>query len=113
VTVSVGVRNQRLEKALAEQRGEPFHPYWPPSLAVEIGTSLMRTTQRLWRFKSRDRDEERAERIAALVKEYGLPFMEAHASLATLASKAGQPFFFWTEPEKERQAVARRLLGEG
>jgi hypothetical protein len=107
-TVSIGVRNQRLEKALAEQQKERFHPYWPASIEVDIDR-LMGTNRPFYEFEGEGRNEEVAEQIAAAVREYGIPFQEAHGSLATLRSTA-EKLSCWTWPEQERSAMARRLI---
>ncbi len=126
VTVFVGVRNQRLEKAMAEERKETFHPYWPPSMReLEIGEEVVGTRARIYRFKEREQVEKVAKRLAADVQKHALPFMEAHGSLATLRARAAHPprprwlpkqmtigsgFNDWWDPKEDRAAVAWRLF---
>jgi hypothetical protein len=122
VSIEVGVRNQRLEKALAEEWQRTFHPYWPPSLELELGMEIGRTMgMRVYTFKERERDEKVAKQIGAAVRKFAIPFMESHASLAILRARAeNAPVPRWlgllgdkTEyPHwmEERAAVARRLL---
>jgi hypothetical protein len=78
---NVGVRNQRIEKMVAELLGEPFHPYHPPTLLSSIGYLMEQKQYLRWSFTSDGENAGIMQHMIQSICVYGIPFMKANADL--------------------------------
>lgn len=106
----LGVRHQVLERELARIRGQQFHSYLPPTISTHAGY-LTRGRYDPLLITEGEPVEGAAQMLGALVTEIGLPFMERHSTLETVAhamtSGMGSP-----EQLAYRIPVAFWLLGD-
>ena len=79
----VGVRFQRVERLVAELRGEKFHGYIPPTINRPIGYLLPEAKYRGWIFGP-GRANDTAKDMVSIVEKYGLPFMRSIRGLSEL-----------------------------
>ena len=78
----VGVRHQGIERMVAELRKEKFHPYIPPTVCTPLGYIMTEPRYRAWMIETPRSDQNSIADLTSAVRQYALPFMEAHASLA-------------------------------
>ena len=79
--VNVGVRHQPTERLIADLAGAKYHSYSPPTLSTSID-ALRPVKEHLgWRFSGEVEIGDTVEDMAATIREYALPWMEAHATL--------------------------------
>lgn len=78
----IGVRNQRLEKLVAELAGRRFHPYLPPSVAVNLGYLSRERRYVPYLFYEDDQVGEKAKALADAIASDGYAFMEASYGLS-------------------------------
>ncbi|SRR5258706_7079580 len=80
----IGVRNQRLERLVAELRGETFDELMPPTVAANLGYLSPENRYLPFIFTEDDRIETLADELREAVKAHGLPFITKAANLAAL-----------------------------
>ena len=107
----VGVRHQRVERLVAELTGVRFHPWLPPTLSSHLGYLMPQRAYVPWTVRAVEEVPAVAAAMAAAVQQHGLPFVQANASLATLAASLaggmGMP-----EQVGYRLPVVWHLLGD-
>lgn len=72
----VGIRNQAVERMVAEFHGEKFHPYLPPTVSTPIGYVMPEQRYIAWVF-GQGNNSEQARDLVAAVEDHGLPFMRS------------------------------------
>lgn len=108
----VGVRQQRIERLVAELFGNVFDKLIPPTFAGNIGYLSPAHSYLSFTFSQSSLNEEVAERLCEAVKAYGLPFMNSAANLRDLVGKMQTMRFGITDQLAERIPVGLWLLGE-
>jgi hypothetical protein len=105
----VGVRNQRVERLVAELREEPFNEV-SPFTGRNVG--YLSPKKKYWPFLFREGDvvEDMADQLLDSVKMYGLPFITANIPLPSLLEtmrRLGEP-----QVRVYQVPVALHLLGK-
>ena len=122
----VGVRQQEVERVVAECRGEPLHPYQPPTVSTPLGYLLPPSRYRGWVLGGKG-SEVHASEILEAIQDHGLPFMHATAPLPQLCAQLEAGLGFeqqliyrrpaaWLvagEPERAREALEEGLARLG
>jgi hypothetical protein len=80
----VGVRNQRIERLVAELTGDAFDELIPPTIAGNVGYLSPAHRYLAFTFSDSGPNEEVADRLCEAVNMHGLPFMKKAADLRTL-----------------------------
>jgi hypothetical protein len=109
----VGIRNQPVERLVAELSGRPYHPFSPPTLVIDLGSAVGDPSKGTF-FIATDADiPVVASQIRSLVESYALPFARANLDLNALVDALADPRF--SEPLRSRMPrnlpVALLLLG--
>lgn len=76
----IGVRQQEIERVVAELRGEKFHAYLPPTVNIPLGYLFDDARYRAWSFTG-DADDGRAQEMVAAIATHGLAFMRSNMTL--------------------------------
>jgi hypothetical protein len=106
----VGIRNQEVERVVAEVRGERFHEYVPPTLSTPLGYLFPEARYRSWIFGADDSLTAATEMVEAIA-DYGVPFMQRLSSLPELC-RGLEKSSGLEHQLVYRRPVARMLLGE-
>ncbi|HSO93956.1 MAG TPA: hypothetical protein VLS53_05740 [Candidatus Dormibacteraeota bacterium] len=89
----VGIRYQKLERALASLLDQPFHDYIPASLSSPLGYLMPEKRFTTWPFTANDDPAPTAAMLAQAISNYGVPFIRRNATLealyATVTSNPG------------------------
>ncbi|SRR6266567_5155948 len=80
----LGVRNQQIERFVADLTGEKFDEVVPATLAGNIGYLMPSEKYRPYMFPEDGPPEKPAEDLVNGVREYGLPFINRHTDMAAL-----------------------------
>jgi len=80
----VGVRNQRIERLVAELVNEEFNDVIPPTLAGNIGYLMPQNEYCPYIFSEDNPKEMVVEKLTNDVRLYGLPFMQRHMGMDEL-----------------------------
>jgi len=80
----LGVRNQQIEKLVAELTREKFDEFVPPTLSGNIGYMTPANKFRPYLFSENGTVEPIVEELVNDVCEYGLPFIRAHSDMVAL-----------------------------
>ena len=81
----VGVRNQAVERLVAELRAEKFHPYQPPTVSTPLGYLTAPGKYTPWLFtRGGVAVATEMSNLVAAVAEFGLPFMRESSDLGGL-----------------------------
>src|SRR5262249_52463542 len=80
----IGVRDQEVERLLAELLGERFHPYLPPTVSTPLGYLMPIQWIVTWTFETLDSVPSQAKDMTEAILTYGLPFMRDTSSRDTL-----------------------------
>ncbi len=86
----VGVRNQKIERLVADLVGEKFDEIIPPTLSGNIGYMMPAKKYRPYMFSEDGPVETLAEELVNDVREYGIPFIGAHTNMAALVDGMGR-----------------------
>lgn len=89
----IGIRNQRIERLVADLLHERFDEVIPPTLARHIGYLMPSHEYQPYVFLKGGNVEETISNLVRDVREFGLPFINLHADLAYLVSKLGSRDF--------------------
>ncbi len=84
VSPVVGVRNQRIEKLVADLLGEKFDEVIPVTLAGNIGYMMPSDKYCPYIFRQDAPVERVAEELVRGIREYGLPFIRSYVEMAAL-----------------------------
>ena len=79
----VGVRHGAVERLVAELRGDPYHPYRPPTIRTQLGYLTTERRYRAWPFDGPSNEASALDLVATLLA-VGLPFFRTNASLEKL-----------------------------
>jgi len=82
----IGVRNQRIEKLIADILGERFDEVIPPTLTKSIGYLTPENRYISYNFSSQNPPDPVVASLIASVGKFGLPFIERHVEMATLVN---------------------------
>jgi hypothetical protein len=77
----VGVRNQPIEKLVAEMVGEPFDEVVPATLAGNVGYLTPSNKYRVYTFSLDAPLETVASELVQDVRQHGLPFINGHVQM--------------------------------
>lgn len=80
----VGIRNQRIERLVAELTGDAFDALIPPTIAGNVGYLSPAHRYLAFTFSDSGSNEEVADRLCEAVNAHGLPFMKKAADLRIL-----------------------------
>jgi hypothetical protein len=83
----IGVRNQTIERTLADIMGEEFDEIMPPTLAGNIGYLTPGNKYRAFLFARGEPFEPIAEDLVSLVKQVGLPYIQQYSALGPLVQE--------------------------
>lgn len=82
----VGIRHQGIERMVAELRGEPFHPYIPPTVTIALGYLMPERRYAAWTIDTNSGAlREHVQPLVEAVAKYGLPFMKQNRDLQSLS----------------------------
>lgn len=108
----VGVRNQSVERIVAEINEEEFNLISPPTLAANIGYLGEGKTFVRFRFgEDRDENESEAERLLSVIVADGIPFMKANSDLDALVGSMQHCAYATRHITDYRIPVALAILG--
>jgi hypothetical protein len=79
----VGIRNQQVERLVAELQGEKFHGYSPPTASSPLGYLFPEPRYRSWIFAP-DRGDGPAADLASAVATHAMPFIRSLTDLPAL-----------------------------
>jgi hypothetical protein len=98
----VGVRDQELERLLAELRGERFRPYLPPTVSTPLGYLMPEQWYKTWTFETLESVPEQAKDMTEAIVAYGVPFMQQTSArdtlIATMRRRPANEMFFYRLP---------------
>lgn len=108
----IGIRNQCIERLLAEILGEPFDELIPATLAGNVGYLSHENTYRPYIFTNKESIDAIVNEMRDAVKDFGLPFMQKASNLSDLVElmrtvRFGIPFVI-----EYRIPVGLLLLGK-
>jgi hypothetical protein len=107
----IGVRNQHLEKTLADIEGKKFDSYIPPTVCIHLGYLMPQNQYLPWYYEPGADDVATAQQMAASIEEYGKPFMLANSTLEALIETMANPRYVYEHQVTYRMPVALYLLG--
>ena len=108
----VGIRNQAVERLLADLVGEPFNELTPPTLAGNVGYLSPDNRYVAFLFGSFGDVQQSVERLCSMVQNHGLPFCRDNVELLKLVSSMLSTRFGVPEQLNYRIPVACFLAGE-
>lgn len=99
VTPAIGIRDQMVERRIAELLGEHFHPYNIATVSTAVGYLMPEQTYRMWRIASLADVSAQVQAMVEAIEDYGIPFMRANASrqeLIRIMQRAPlyEPYFY-------------------
>jgi hypothetical protein len=106
----VGVRNQQLERLVAQLSDQPFHEYIPPSVSVHVGYLGAERRYLPWLFDEKGQVDKQVRRMADAVVRDSFPFMEANLGLKNLVAALKK--YAPRQSQRVRVPAALLLLGE-
>jgi hypothetical protein len=108
----VGVRNQQIERLVADLMGSKSHPYIPPTISTHLGYLGPGARYTPWLFEQTDDLPADVSEMVEAVTTYGLPFMEKNKRLREMTSSLESGKFGPSHQTAYRLPVAYWLLGE-
>jgi hypothetical protein len=108
----VGIRNQRIERLVAELAGDAFDVLIPPTIAGNVGYLSPGGRYKSFTFTDSIENEEIADQLCKTVSKYGLPFMKKTADLRALVEVMQTLRFGMAEQLSYRLPVGFCLLAE-
>lgn len=111
VNAVIGVRNQEVERLVAELRGQKVHAYLPPTVSSPLSYLMPEGRYRPWLFHRDVMFGDVAADLALAVGQYGLPFVSTgteFAGLSRLLAGGRSP----AHQAAYRQPVALLLAGD-
>lgn len=108
----VGVRNQRIERIVAELNNDLFNELSPPSLSGNIGYLMPENRYLPFLFREEASIEAVGDKLCETVKTYGMPFIKKLSDLASLVEAMANARFRINEIVVERIPVGLWLLGD-
>jgi|SRR5690349_15198614 hypothetical protein len=85
----IGIRHQRVEKMVADLRGDKFHAYLPPTISSPLGYLMPEARYRQWLVTSSVRPAGAGELIAD-IEHYAPPFLNSAPTLTDLCELMDQ-----------------------
>jgi hypothetical protein len=120
----IGVRDQEVERLLAECLGERFHPYLPPTVSRPLGYLMPAQWIVTWTFETLESVPEQARDMTEAIVTYGVPFMRDISSrdalIATMRRQPANAMFFdrlpvalWLEgATEEASAMVAQMMAK-
>ena len=108
----VGVRNQKLERVVAQLCDTKFHAYIPPSISTGVGFLMPEQHFLEWTFSPEHDPTATASELVQAVQQFGLPFMRANADLQQLLNTMMHSRFGIPDQLVYRIPVALMMLGQ-
>lgn len=108
----VGVRDQALERVVAEMLGEKFHEYAPPTVSVHLGYVMPEDRYRPWLFGGDMSVEGVVGEMVAAILSYGVPFMDGLSSLKAVVDSMSGNRAGIADQLAFRRPVGYLLLGD-
>jgi hypothetical protein len=108
----VGVRNQHIERLVAELAGDAFDDLIPPTVAGNVGYLSPAHCYLPFTFSNSGSSEEVADLLCEAVKVHGLPFMTKAADLRCLVDTMQTVRFGMIEQLNYRIPVGLWLLAD-
>ena len=108
----VGVRNQRIERLVAELAGDTFDDLIPPTIAGNVGYLSPARRYLPFTFAESVSNEEVADQLCEAIKAHGLPFMKKAADLRALVEAMQTLRFGMAEQLSYRIPVGLWLLAD-
>jgi hypothetical protein len=108
----VGVRNQRVERLVAELVGEPFNELNPFSVGANVGYLSPESKYKPFIFTDAAAIQGPAGQLVGAVRMYGLPFINANAPLPAILETMRTRGFAIDYVAAYRIPVALHLLGK-
>jgi len=112
VSPYIGVRNQPLEKVLADLTGQKFHTYNPPTMATQLGYLMPQMDYTSWEFEKHTNIASEVEVMVTAIIDYGQPFIDTHQTLHSLCEAMIDAGYGTCHPYAYRIPTAYFLLGE-
>lgn len=88
----MGVRHQRLERAVADLKGEKFHQYLPPSYSSPLSAVVPTVGPNDFILHGNARDADVVDRLVHAVFDGGLAFMKEFSDTTTLLDRLRSGF---------------------
>ena len=82
----VGLRDQGIERIVAEGRGEKFHPYLPPTVSSPLRYLQPTAMRAEWILKSSPDDAAVVAAVVAAIENVGWAFFDQHRDLGRLVT---------------------------
>lgn len=112
INVVVGVRNQPLERLVAEMVGENYSDVIPPTLAGNIGYLSPMNKYKPFYFESVEGIRGTVADLCAEVRDSGLPFIQRVSELPSLINVMETARFGIPEPLAYRIPAGYKLMGD-
>jgi hypothetical protein len=106
----VGVRNQRVERLVAELKQKPFDEVSPFTTGVNVGYLSPASRYQTFVFVEGESPEPIAEDLASAVQNYGIPFVRSNIALPSLFETLRSRFSI-PEIAEYRIPVVLHLMG--
>lgn len=88
INLNVGLRYDPAHKLIAEIYGQKPHAYIPPTISENVGYLVPgRDSYIQFTFRPTEPIEPKADELANIVKQYGLPYMKKYAEIKALISQ--------------------------
>jgi hypothetical protein len=120
----IGIRDQEVERLLAELLGERFHPYWPSTVSRPLGYLTPAQWIVTWTFETLESVPMQAEDMTQAILTYGIPYMKESSSrdafIETMRAQPANemfryrlPLILWLEGStEEASAMVDRRMAE-
>jgi len=108
----VGLRNQRVERLVADLNQEPFHEFVPATVSVGVGYLSPLRQYAVFLFSKSGGHDQVAARLVQAIQDYGLPFIRRATELHSLVELMQSPGFGIAEQLSYRIPAALLILGE-
>jgi hypothetical protein len=84
ITPLVGLLHQDTQRVVAACAHLPYHRYYPATVQTNVGRLMPGAASLYVVFHPQQPADEPAERVCQPIGEYGIPWMQEHASLAAI-----------------------------
>jgi len=80
----IGLRNQKVERLIADLLGESYSDIIPPTLSTNVGYLMPLKKYQSYSFSKEGSNEAVAKELVEAVREYGVPFIRRNVDLPAL-----------------------------
>jgi len=109
VNPMIGIRADQIHQLIAKVEDKKTHPYIPPTVVKNVGYLTPENKFFSYEFPYNEDPSARALRMATDVRQFGVPYIQANASLSAMVNLL--PGWIWEEAS-ERLLVAYYLQGK-